>query len=569
MAANSSDITPVLVVGAGPTGLTMACELARYGINLRLIDKSAHAAEQSRALAVHARTLELFQDMGCVEPFLNAGLKLTSISAFSEGKRFVHFRLDELDSAYPFSISIPQTDTEKLLAEHLKSFGKSPERSCELVGLKQEKDHVVATVQKADGTKEEIKAQWVVGCDGARSAVRKLQDIPFKGSQEEEIFLIADVKVDWVDEEPDRLSAHDHPDGITAIFAMPEQRYRIICVVDPQSVWKDRKEPTLEEIREMVKKRVPLIKDVSDPRWLTSFQVRYKQVPEYRYGRTFLCGDAAHIHSPMGGQGMNTGIQDAYNLAWKLALVQQGLAKDILLDSYQAERHAIAEALLKTTEFVTKVNITRNPLTRELRNRIAPFLSAQEIVQQRARGFISELEINYKRSPIVSEHRRSLVKVSTFGSGEADMPTLGQWLEFGSGPKPGERAPDAVLTSPTKREPIRLYDLLVGTQHDLLVLTGDDAEGDVFKELIEFGNKAASAFSKVLKVHMIAPTENAPAAMEKWTGDLYLDPEFSLHHKYGAGSECAYLIRPDGYIGFRCQPVDFAALKSYFDQYLV
>lgn len=569
MAANSSDLIPVLVVGAGPTGLTIASELARYGVELRIIDKSAQAAEQSRALAVHARTLEVFQDMGVVEPFLNAGLKLTSLSAYSEGKRFVHFTLDELDSAYPFSISIPQTDTEKLLAEHLNSFGKYLERSCELVGLKQEQDHVLATVQNADGSKEEIKAQWVIGCDGARSAVRKLQDIPFKGSEEQEIFLIADVKVEWIGEEPDRLTAHDHPDGITAVFAMPENRYRIICIVAPDSVWADRKEPTLEEIQAMVKKRVPLIKDVSDPRWLTSFKVRYRQVPEYRYGRTFLCGDAAHIHSPMGGQGMNTGIQDAYNLAWKLALVQQGIAKEVLLDSYQAERHGVAEALLKTTEFVTKVNITRNPLSRELRNRVAPFLSAQEIVQQRARGFISELEINYKRSPIVSEHRRSLVKVSTFGSGEADMPTLRQWFEFGSGPKPGERAPDAILVTPTRREPIRLYELLVGTQHDLLVLTGDDTEGDVFKELIEFGNKAGQTYSKVLKVHLIAATENAPSGMEKWDGDLYLDPEFSLHHKYGAGSECAYLIRPDGYIGFRCQPVDFAALKTYFEQYLV
>ena len=398
-------MTDILIVGAGPVGLTMAAELARYGVGVRLIDRAPHATETSKALVVWSRTLELMDRMGCTRAFLDAGLRAPGASIRSGGKVLGSPRLEGVASAYNFALMIPQCETERLLTAHLGAFGVEIERQVELVDFAETADGIDAHVRHADGREETVRTPWLIGCDGAHSTVRHKLGIPFSGSVQGDDWLLADVRLEGPAAPPaDEIATYLHRDGPFVVFPIPGGRARVIATVGKADAAHPRPEPTLDDVQALVDQRAGGGFRVSDPVWLTHFRINERKVADYRRGRAFLAGDAAHIHSPAGGQGMNTGMQDAVNLAWKLAMVVRGQASASLLDSYSPERSAVGELVLRNATRLTDMATLSNPAAQTARNLALRFLLGLHVVRDRMATQLSEIEIAYADSPLSLGH---------------------------------------------------------------------------------------------------------------------------------------------------------------------
>ena len=404
----------VLVVGAGPTGLMMAAELARYGLSCRIIDENDGPCEQSRAIGIQARTLEIFDHIGIVAPFLKNGLILKAVNPMSRGKRIAHIELGRLDSPYPFVLSLEQSSTEKILANHLSSFGVNIERRTELVSLVQDAKGASAILrQQTSGKEETVRSAWVVGCDGAHSIVRRSMHLSFEGKTFEDIFSLADVQILWKYPH-DEVFAFPGAEGVIAALPLPgKDRYRVIFQLprcrgllsakkpmSPEEIARIPP-PRLDEITAMLRNYAEIDVQISDPRWMAHFHINSRMASSFREGRFFLAGDAAHIHSPVGAQGMNTGLQDAFNLAWKLAFVVRGEAPAELLDTYNLERHEFGKKLLKWTERGSQMVTLHNPLLVSMRNRILSWILSCTSIQKKIISAISQIAIRYPASQIV------------------------------------------------------------------------------------------------------------------------------------------------------------------------
>jgi 2-polyprenyl-6-methoxyphenol hydroxylase-like FAD-dependent oxidoreductase len=336
----------ILVAGAGPVGLTMAAELARYGLSVRIADKSPARTDKSKALVVWSRTLELLDCAGAAAAFLSAGYRVSAVNIVAGSNVVGHFTLDGVPTPHPYALMLPQSETERLLEEHLSGLGVRVERTVELTKFVEGGDRVVSTLRRADGSEETVESSWLIGCDGPHSLVRHQLGLEFHGDTLVSDWILADVNLDG-GAKPDAVEIYWHADGVLAIFPIARDRFRVIADFGAANA-AARMDPTLEEVQEVLDRRGPGGIRVSSPRWLAAFRINERKVMRYRVGRAFLAGDAAHIHSPAGGQGMNTGMQDAFNLAWKLALVCRGEGRpEPLLDSYSAERSAIGDVVLK------------------------------------------------------------------------------------------------------------------------------------------------------------------------------------------------------------------------------
>ncbi|HLQ56877.1 MAG TPA: FAD-dependent monooxygenase [Streptosporangiaceae bacterium] len=311
----------VLVVGAGPTGLVLACELLARGIRAHVIDQGDGVVLQTRALGIHARTLEVFDMMGLAERFIERGQVVRRFRMYTDGKTLVRLELARNGSGFGFMLDIPQDLTETILRQRVSELGGSIEQGIKLCGLTQDPGGATAMVSEPGGTMRAITADYVVGADGAHSRVRSELGLDFQGHPYSQDWLLADVHLDW-DRPDDEVHAFFRRDGRPLIcMPMREHLWRVIL---PYTGDRDRRAPTLEEIQQLVGERAPEPVSVSDPAWLATFRCQRRSTHTYRRGRVMLAGDAVHIHSPAGGQGMNTGIMDAHNLAWKLALVASG-----------------------------------------------------------------------------------------------------------------------------------------------------------------------------------------------------------------------------------------------------
>ena len=393
----------VLIVGAGPVGLTMAAELARYGIGVRLIDRSAHPTETSKALVIWSRTLELMDRMGCTQPFLDAGLRVHGASMRTGGTVLGNPRFDNIASPYNFALMIPQRDTERLLNAHLQTLGVAIEREVELVSFDEVADHVEARLRHPDGREEVVQTPWLIGCDGAHSTVRHGLNLEFTGSAQGDDWLLADVRLDGAGTPPaDELAIYLHRDGPFVIFPIPGGRARVIASRGRTDPAHPRSDPTLDDVQAFVDQRAGGGFRVADPVWLTNFRINERKVAEYSRGRVFLAGDAAHIHSPAGGQGMNTGMQDSINLAWKLAMVMHGQAAETLLESYSPERTAIGNMVLRNAEQLTDMATLSNPAAQMARNFALRFLLGFHAVRDKLATQMSEIQIAYPGSPLSS-----------------------------------------------------------------------------------------------------------------------------------------------------------------------
>src|SRR5438105_950253 len=341
----------VLVVGAGPTGLMLANQLGRRGVRARIIDRHTGPSLQTRALGVQARTLEIYTYLGIVERALELGKRATGANIWVQGRRAARLPLGDIGrdlSPYPFLLILGQDDNERLLGDVLCKQGMAVDWSTELVGLAQDTSHVKATLQRPDGTIEEMTVAWVAGCDGARSAVRELSGIAFQGAPYEHVFFVADTRVTGP-MVPDELNVYLWPEGFHLFFPQRgADHWRLVGILPP--TLRGRDDLTFDEVIPSVRQQAGTALSFETCSWFSTYRIHHRRAARFRDRRCFLLGDAAHIHSPVGAQGMNTGLQDAYNLAWKLALVVSGRAGEALLDSYEAERLPVAKRLLSTTD---------------------------------------------------------------------------------------------------------------------------------------------------------------------------------------------------------------------------
>ena len=414
-----TDRSTVLIAGAGPVGLTLANELVRHGVSVRIVDKAAARTDKSKALVLWPRTLELLRHGGYVEPFLKAG-NVAHGAQLSDGNNMVaRVTMDGIDTAYPYALMIAQSETERVLEETLASRGVKVERSVSMESFSEKSTGgIEAVLRKADGKSETVQADWLLGCDGAHSTTRHALGFSFEGSTQDSDWYLADVHVTGL-EPTDMLHIFWHRDGILAFFPITAGRWRVIADLGPATGSGHHPDPTLDEIQAMVAHRGnPGIK-LKDPVWLAAFRINERKVKDYARGRVFLAGDAAHIHSPAGGQGMNTGMQDAFNLAWKLALVIEGNANPALLDSYSPERSAVGDRVLRNAGRLTEVALLRNPVLQGVRNTVARFATGFPFVQHKIANQLAEMDIGYPESPL------------TVHDGDA-----------GPGPKAGERWPE-------------------------------------------------------------------------------------------------------------------------------
>jgi 2-polyprenyl-6-methoxyphenol hydroxylase-like FAD-dependent oxidoreductase len=524
------------VVGAGPTGLTLALQLARYGVDVRIIDRGTDRVHESRALAIQARTLEVLAGSGVTEDLVGCGNTTVRLRIHA-GRRETGVPLFDLglsDTAYPYLLFLSQAETERILGEHLTAAGVTVQRGVELVDLSDDAaaDAAVAALRHRNGSHEQVSAGYVVGCDGAHSTVRRLAGIGFTGAAYPQTFVLADLEADGVQSGV----AHAFLSGAGMLFFFPllhPASWRILAMRPPTDPTPPDAPVALDQVQTLTDAYTGRAVQVRDPVWMTNFRLHHRAATRYRTGRVFLAGDAAHIHSPAGAQGMNTGIQDAVNLAWKLAHALRGVTDPALLDSYHTERAPVGRMVLRFTDRAFTVATSTNPLVRTLRTRLAPVLIPLVLKPRalRAYGFriLAQLAIRYRRSPL-----------------SLDGPHPPR-----HGPKAGDRLPDA----PTVHigQPTTLHRLVAAPGWHLLLC------GPAHAWAATDVTALAQRHAGVLTVHHLTPNDTGgPDSGEPALHRLGLTP----------ADTAQYLIRPDGHLGYRTGGTDLTALTGYLNRWL-
>ncbi|MEN3304505.1 MAG: hypothetical protein V7603_707 [Micromonosporaceae bacterium] len=508
----------VLVVGAGPTGLTLAAELCAYGTRFRLIDAQADRVHESRALAVQPRSLEVLAPLDVADELVAAGNPAVAVRLHL-GHTVVPVALSTTgagDTPYPFLFFLSQAETERILAAHLDRHGLRVEREVRLVALDQAGELAACRLRHRDGREETVRARYVAGCDGAHSTVREQAGIPFEGAAYPQTFVLADLEADGL--EPGAAHAYPTDAGILFFFPLGQPATWRMLAIRPDG---HEGTVTLDELQAIVDSQAADPPRLRDPVWLTDFRVHLRGAGRYRSGRVFLAGDAAHIHSPAGGQGMNTGIQDSVNLGWKLGLVTQNQGREALLDTYEAERAPVGHAVLRMTDRLFTLGTTGRPVVRVARTRLLPVLAPLVLRSQavRAAGLrtVAQLGIRYRDSP---------------ASSEGDRPPR-------RGPRAGDRLPDAPV----------LHNGQTGTLHGLVRAPGYHL---LVCGTVPDTGTLARGWRGLLTVHHLGD-QNATALRR-------------LGVRRGTAAQ--YLIRPDGHVGHRSRGTDLAGVDGYLTRWL-
>jgi 2-polyprenyl-6-methoxyphenol hydroxylase-like FAD-dependent oxidoreductase len=394
----------VLIIGAGPTGLVLALWLAKQRVRARIVDKALEPGTTSRALAVQARTLELYRQLGLADEVVQRGHKTPAVNLWVRGRQAAHVEFGELGrdlTPYPFLLIFPQDEHEQLLIERLEAFGVTVERGVELAGFEDLGQGIRARLRRSDGVEEVCEAAYIIGCDGARSKVRETLGIGFPGGTYRQVFYVADVEA-----EGPPINGQLHIDldeaDFLAVFPLSDAGHaRLVGTVRDERA-ENPDTLRFEDVSDRAMRNLKL--NIRKVNWFSTYHVHHRVAANFRQGRAFLVGDAAHIHSPAGGQGMNTGIGDAINLAWKLAAVVQGEAPDGVLDSYEAERIGFARRLVATTDRVFTFATADGPVADILRTRIAPLVIPTVIGVEAAREYlfrtVSQVTLNYRGGPL-------------------------------------------------------------------------------------------------------------------------------------------------------------------------
>ena len=511
----------VLVVGAGPTGLMLANQLVRRGVRPRIIDRHAGPSLQTRALGVQARTLEIYAQLGIVSQAIELGKRASGANMWAAGRRTARVPLGDIGkdlSPYPFLLILGQDDNERLLGEALQKSGVRVEWNTELVGLTQGADQVTAKLKQPDGSVKYVTAAWVGGCDGARSAVRELSAIPFEGAPYQQVFFVADTQMTGP-MVPDELNVYLWRDGFHLFFPMRgTDHWRVVGIAPEQ---RGRGDLTLDDVIPSIREEAGAGVTLQSCSWFSTYRIHHRRAQRFRDRRCFLLGDAAHIHSPVGAQGMNTGLQDGYNLAWKLALVVSGRADQVLLDSYEAERIPVARRLLSTTDRMFSLVVSDTRLAGLLRTRVLAKAMALamrlERIQKLAFLTISQTGISYRDSSL-SETLSGLPDVA---------------------PRAGDRFPWVRLKLSPGGGTEDIFGKL-DDRHFNLVLIGQPAPQNAIPGVGD------------LTIHVVA---SDPA------NDLEL-------RRVHIPATAFYLLRPDGHIGLAGVHLDPEAVKRYVSEWV-
>ena len=511
--------TNVIIAGAGPTGLMLANQLGRRGIRVMIVDRHSGPAQQTRAMAVHARTLEIYSKLGIAEQALALGRRGNGANMWTAGKLSARIPLGDIGkrvSPFPFVLMLGQDDNEKIMGEHLRNWDIAVQWNTELVALEQAADHVTATLKQPDGTTLTVTAAYLAGCDGGHSMVRELSGIKFPGAPYEHVFFVADTEATgrMVAEE---LNVYLWRDGFHLFFPMRgKDRWRVIGIL-PKKL-QDRDDVTFDELSPDIQREAGANLSFKQCSWFSTYRIHHRAASKFRDRRCFLLGDAAHVHSPMGGQGMNTGLQDAYNLAWKLAFVVKEQASERLLDSYEAERLPVARRLLSTTDRAFTMLVSDSWLAGLFRTRIIARIAAFAMTFERAKRLafrtISQTGIAYRESPLSQ--------------------TLAGLPE--GAPVAGERFPWLQLRLRANGPVEDLFQRLDDTRYSLIVI-GQPAPAGVAAELGE-----------LLTAHVIPD-------------DAHNAEELA---RVGISGSAFYLLRPDGHVGLCGVRLDTSTVTLYF-----
>jgi 2-polyprenyl-6-methoxyphenol hydroxylase-like FAD-dependent oxidoreductase len=531
----------VLIVGAGPTGLALAYQLRRLGISFRIIDKNPAPSTTSKAIGLQYRVSEVLTWMGLFERFRARGVAGTGINFYANGEHLLELRLDRLtgmsgQGAFgPQSIVVPQSVTEGLLIDALRERGVEIERDTAFVAFTQSDERVVSRLQCADGSEELVESRYLVSCEGAHSLIRKQAGISFAGKTYPLAYMMADVEADWPLDR-NQICVWFNEDGMFSAIPMPGERRWRLFVESGKQVDEGATEVTLDLIRRLLAERIgDRTTQLSNPTWLTEFRISCRMVDRFRAGRVFLAGDAAHIHSPTGGQGITTGVQDAYNLAWKLGMVLHGAAPDALLDTYGEERTMAVRSVLHSTDQVTKVMLTHSRAGRLLRDYVVLPLLRSRAMQKRITRKLSQLDFTY-RGQQLSAHQES---------------RLGAQALVGA----GDRTPDVLF-----------HDRLAGTQTSLFAILGRSRLVALIgcdQWRVNAGERLRSALGQLgIESYLVL----AKATQTDGAARTLIDATGEFQRLYGARGEFLYLIRPDGYVGLFQRPIDVRKLRAYLAQ---
>jgi 3-(3-hydroxy-phenyl)propionate hydroxylase len=546
--------TDVLIAGAGPVGKTIAIELARHGVAHRIIDMATGPKEISKAMILHARTQEVQELMGVLQDSISQGRLMKQLQLHAYGKRFATV-VTQVDSPHPSPIIIGQDRTERILESHLNRLGRRVDWQTELLSFTQDSDVVTAKVRNSDGTEQDITCRYIVGSEGSNSVVRKSLNLSFEGARYEgEQFIQADCKIRWT--MPKGVSyLFLTPEGYMMVIEMPDDIVRVfISLPDTPSnveaalaheagAAEDKSNvPPLEEIQTNLIKLSGVEATLSDPTWLARYRTSHRYANKFNEGRAFIAGDAAHVHVPLGGQGMNTGIQDGFNLGWKLSYVLKGWANPDLLDTFNAERHPVAQALIEGTDRGYKTILHPSALAQSVVRRFGPFFLSKGLVRTKLMETLEEIRIGYHESSLSEDHRGSQGAVA------------------------GDRAPDALVVRLSDCETVRIHVLLQGGQWTLLAFAGHHPRSEDLQVLESTHERIASQFSRQVKGYLVVP--HVPAVANH-SEICLIDSELFAHDHFGLEEPSLILVRPDGYIGFRGRETDGEKLEAYLDRILI
>jgi len=517
--------TKVLIIGAGPTGLMMACQLARHKVPFIIIDQKKGITKASKALAVQARTMEVYQQMGIAQEALRRGNIGRAVNFLVKGEAVRRIHLAEIGkglSPFPYVHILPQNENEALLQQFLGTEQAKVVWSTQLESFTQSKQEVEAIIIDEQGERQTIIADWLVGADGARSMVRKELGMAFDGDTNEQTFFVADSQVEWEHEDEELYVCLDKEDFLAFFPMRGKGRFRIIGAL-PAEI-ESTEDLVFEELIKEILPKVNINLTIQKTDWFQTYKIHHRIAPDFQRERCFLVGDSAHIHSPVGGQGMNTGLLDAYNLAWKLALVVQGKADDSLLGSYTEERLPFAKELVKSTDKAFDMIVSPNPIVRFFRLNIFPSLFKVATTQDQIREFafrrISQIGISYKGYSINREH-----KTNAF---------------LAKAPNAGDRFPYI------ETEDGNSFDWLTGT---------------AFKVLYFYSTRKEKKIVQLKNYFTLAKIEAELLQFDKERNSVYFE-------ELGIKEDALFIVRPDMYIGYRSGGVDLLDLEVYFNRLL-
>lgn len=519
----------VLIVGAGPTGLMMACQLALRGIAFRIVDKKDIPTYSSGALFIQARSVELFNQMGIAQTAIHQGVIAGEIKLLFQGKKTFRIPIDNLGqglSKFPYLLMLEQSKTEQILTDFIGNCGYAVERNTELLSFRQDDECVTAILKLPDGEKENLKTSYIIAADGGRSTIREQLALPFLGSTHPVPLFVSDCSAEMPS---DAICFTFTNTATTGFFPLTEGRWRIDGTL-PDEV-KTQGSLTFGDIAENFAERTRIKVELHTPQWFSVFHSHEGYAASFQQNRCFLIGDAAHLLSPVGAQGMNTGLQDACNLAWKLALVIQHKSKESLLNTYSPERITIVKNAISSTEKVFRWITSQHCIIKSFRVYIVPLILKlflpvilrQKFIRQTFFENISEIGVHYRGSPL------------------SYNASLGNFPDFA--PKPGDRLPFIEYNDGAGS--VNLQEKVKGTGFHLLIFT----KGMSFIEI----QKVAAKYARVLTMELI----------------LFSNETVYLFKRLGLENSGCYLIRPDMYIAYRSVIPEAGHFEQYLQRFLL